>query len=451
MRKNEIYETEITGMTAEGTGVCRVENMAVFVPETAVGDRLRVRIVKVLRSYAFGIVEELLAPGAGRQSPDCPVCRQCGGCVLRHVDYPTELAYKARQVEDAFRRIGGLSPAFGAILGDVSRDGYRNKAQFPVTSVDGHLRCGFYARHSHRVVPCTDCRLQPESFGALLRSLLPLLERCGVTAYDEQTHTGELRHIYIRQGWHSGEMMLCLVVRKSLRKKIQAALPGLQADFPALVSIQESVNPDRTNVILGKTVSVLAGKPTITDTMCGIQVELSPLAFYQVNTRQAERLYAVAQEFAGLTGEEFVLDLYCGAGTIGLSMAAHVRKLIGVEIVPEAVENARKNAAASGVGNAEFFCGDAGTVAKQLAGQGSAPDVILLDPPRKGCPPETLEAVVSMQPERIVMISCDPATAARDCRRLSENAYAVRKVVPVDLFPGTGHVECVVLMSRDKA
>ena len=442
MQKNEIYETVITGMTAEGSGVCRVDGMAVFVPMTAVGDRLRVRIVKVLKSYAFGIIEDLHSPAEGRQEPDCPV--------FRHVSYETELQYKAQLVEDAFRRIGGLSPVFEPILGAESREGYRNKAQYPVTEQNGHLVCGFYARHSHRVVPFGGCLLQPAEFTALMDELLPFLERCGVTAYNEAAHTGELRHIYLRRGHHSGEMMLCLVVRTSIAKKVQPHLHELQTAFPALVSISESVNPERTNVILGKKVTLLAGKPAITDTMCGNTVELSPQSFYQVNTAQAERLYAVGQEFAALTGKELLLDLYCGAGTIGLSMASAVREVIGVEIVPEAVENAKANAERSGIGNASFFCGDAGSIADRLRNDGTRPDVIVLDPPRKGCDALTVESCAAMQPERIVMISCNPATAARDCKAFAERGYVTERVRAVDLFPGTAHVECVVLMSRKK-
>ncbi len=450
MQKNEIFKTEIIGMTAEGSGVCRIDGMAVFVPMTAVGDKLTVRIVKVLKSYAFGIIDKLLVPAEGRQEPDCPVFRQCGGCVFRHVTYEAELQYKAQVVEDAFRRIGGLYPEFEPIVGDTVRTGYRNKAQYPVTEQDGHLVCGFYARHSHRVVPFTECCLQPAAFTELLAVLLPFLESCGVTAYNEQRHTGELRHIYLRRGAHSGEMMLCLVVRMSICKKVQKKLDVLTAQFPALVSVAESINPDRTNVILGKTLHVLFGKGTITDTMCGNTVELSPMAFYQVNTEQAERLYAIGKEYAALTGKELLLDLYCGTGTIGLSMADAAAQVIGVEVIPEAVENARVNAMHSGVDNAVFYCGDAGEIAQRLCEQGIAPDVIVLDPPRKGCDSQTVQNCAAMMPERIVMISCNTATAARDCARFAELGYETVKVRAVDMFPGTAHVECVVLISRVK-
>ena len=450
MQKNEIYEAEITSMTNEGAGVCRVNGMAVFVPMTAVGDVLRVRIVKVLKNYAFGIIEELLTPGAGRTEPDCPVFRQCGGCCYRHVDYATEIAYKEQQVRDAFLRIGGLNPEFVPILAGKNRVHYRNKAQYPVAAQDGHLVCGFYAKHSHRVIPYTRCPLQPERFSELVEWLLPRLEVAGVTAYNEEQHTGELRHIYLRQGYHSGELMLCLVVRVSIRRKITVLLPALQTAFPELVSITENLNDQRTNVILGQQLAILAGKETITDVMCGNRIALSPLSFYQVNTAQAERLYAVAKEFAALQGIELLLDLYCGAGTIGLSMAREVRKVIGVEVIPEAVENAKENAARNAIVNTEFFCGDAGRIAAEFLVQGILPDVIVLDTPRKGCDNMTIQSVTGMQPDRIVMISCNPATAARDCKAFALLGYKTVLVRAVDLFGGTRHVECVVLMSREK-
>ncbi|MBQ8927192.1 MAG: 23S rRNA (uracil(1939)-C(5))-methyltransferase RlmD [Oscillospiraceae bacterium] len=450
MQKNEIYEAAVTGMTAEGSGVCRVEGIAVFVPQTAVGDVLRVRIVKVLKHHAFGIIEELLVPAPSRTEADCPVFRQCGGCVYRHMTYEAELAVKAQLVEDAFRRIGGLSPEFEPILAADSRCGYRNKAQYPVAEQDGQLVCGFYARHSHRVIPHTACALQPEIFTQILETLLPLLTRAGVQAYDERTHTGELRHLYLRRGYHSGQIMLCFVTRCSIRRKLSAPIEALRAQFPEIVSVMESVNPERTNVILGRHCTCLAGAERIEDTMCGIPVTLSPQSFYQVHTQQAERLYGIAEGYAALTGQEVLLDLYCGAGTIGLSMAHRTRRLIGAEIVPEAVENARENARCSGITNAQFLCGDAGEVAGQLADEALHPDVIVLDPPRKGCSPDTIAACLAMHPQRIVMISCNPATAARDAAAFAAQGYPVQKVRAADLFPGTAHVECVVLMSKDK-
>ncbi len=448
LKKNEIYQAEITGMTVEGSGVARIDGMAVFVPMTAIGDVLQVKIVKVLKHYAFGIIEQLLQPSSDRMEQDCPVFRQCGGCVFRHISYEAELRYKAQFVRDAFERIGKLSPEFEPILSDESRCGYRNKAQYPVAMQDGKLVCGFYARHSHRVIPHTDCKLQPKVFGEIMEKLLPAMQDAGISAYNEETGTGILRHVYLRRGYHSGEISLCFVVRKSIRRVIAPVIAMLGQAFPEITSITESVNPERTNVIMGKTVTLLGGSPVIRDTMCGLTVELSPQSFYQVNTAQAERLYAVGKEYAAFTGNEVLLDLYCGAGTIGLSMAGEVRELIGAEIIPEAVENAVENARRCSISNARFYCGDAGTIASRLQKEGLMPDVVVLDPPRKGCDTPTIEAVCAMRPSRVVMISCNPSTAARDAAAFEENGYTAQKVRAVDLFPGTSHVETVCLLSR---
>ncbi len=448
MKKNEIYQAEITGMTAEGSGVCRIEGMAVFVPMTAVGDVLRVKIVKILKHYAFGIIAELLVPAPGRTEPVCPAFRQCGGCAFQHVTYQTELEYKQNFVKDAFTRMARLNPVFEPILGCPSRYHYRNKAQYPVAEQNGRLVCGFYARHSHRVIPAAECCLQPGIFTEILNYLLPALESCHISAYDELSHTGELRHIYLRRGFHSGEIMLCLISRISVRKKIQSILPELHQRFPAVRSITESVNPEKTNVILGKNIALLSGQNFITDTMCGNKIRISPQSFYQVNTPQAEKLYAIAKEYAGFQKNETLLDLYCGAGTIGLSMADSVKALTGVEVIPEAVENAVRNAEANHITNAEFFCGDAGNLAETLLKKEFSPDVVILDPPRKGCDNLTIRSAVQMRPSRVIMISCNPATAARDAAKFSEQGYAAEKVKAVDLFPGTAHVEVVLLLSR---
>ncbi len=448
MKKNEIYQAEITGMTADGNGVCKVQGMAVFVPMTAVGDVLEVRIVKVLKHYAYGIIEKLLTPAKERTEPVCPVFRQCGGCVFQHVDYETELQYKENFVKDAFTRIGKLNPEFEPILGCESRYAYRNKAQYPIAEQDGKLICGFYAKHSHRVIPFKECHLQPEIFTKILNYLLPALEACHISAYNEEKHTGELRHIYLRRGFHSGEIMLCLITRISIQKKIKKILPEIQKNFPEIKSISESVNPDKTNVIMGKNVSVLMGATCITDTMCHCQIDISPQSFYQVNTEQAEKLYQLAKCYANLQGNEVVLDLYCGAGTIGLSMANAVKKLIGVEVVSSAVENARRNAEQNHISNAEFHCGDAGTITDTLLKQNLSPDVIILDPPRKGCDTITIQSVVKMNPSRIVMISCNPSTAARDAAAFQNSGYTVERVKAVDLFPATAHCECILLLSR---
>lgn len=448
LEKNQLFEAEITGLTSEGSGVCRVDGMAVFVPSTAVGDIIRVKIVKVLSSYAFGIVDEILAPSADRIEMDCPVCSKCGGCVYRHISYEAECLAKAAVVEDSFRRIGGLNPKFELFQGALEDSRYRNKAQYPLAVVEGKAVCGFYAPRSHRVIPVEDCPLQPEIFSEIIADVLKYINSRGISVYDEKTNTGHLRHIYLRKGAHSGEIMLCLVSRKDITRELKELVKSLTEIYPQIVSVVLNINPDKTNVILGKKCITLFGSETISDVMCGNKVEISPLSFYQVNTVQAERLYAKALEYAAPTKESVIADLYCGAGTIGLSMAGKAGKIVGVEIIPQAVENAKKNAAANNISNAQFYCGDAGEVFSKLRKQGCSPDIIVLDPPRKGCSEETLQMVCDANPEKIVMISCNPSTAARDAKILSQNGYSVEKVCGFDLFPRTKHVECVVLLTR---
>lgn len=448
LQKNEIYEAEIQDLTIEGSGVCRIDNMAVFVPGTVIGDRIRVKIVKVLKSYAFGIVDTLLQESSDRIAPACSL-KQCGGCAFQHVTYEAELRVKEKTVRDAFTRIGKLSPKFLPILGGTQRTRYRNKAQYPFAlDREGKPVLGFFARRSHRVIPVEDCLLQPKQFSEIAKVVLKFVRENHICIYDETTGKGDLRHLYLRCGQHSGEIMVCFIVRVPIRQKLEPLVQVLTARFSDVCCICMNCNPKKTNVILGDQTETLWGSNTITDTMCGVTVDISPESFYQVNTLQAERLYGVAKDFAQLTGTQRLLDLYCGAGTIGLFMADRARELVGVEIVPEAVENAKKNARRADVNNAKFYCGDVGTIAAKLVQQGESPDVIVVDPPRKGCDSTTIQAMVQMQPKRIVMVSCNPATAARDCTALDGLGYRVQLVQPVDLFPGTGHVETVCLLSR---
>jgi len=451
LKKNQIVELEITDITSDGNGVGRYESMAVFVPETAVGDLLRVKIVKVLKSYCFGIVDEIISPSPDRVHTDCPHFPKCGGCSFRHISYESEAKLKEKFVYDAFTRIGKIQTEFMPVLSCEASDRYRNKAQYPVGISDEGNICGFYAKRSHRIMSGYDCRLLPENFGRISEFITEYTNKNNIRGYDEKNGSGVLRHIFIRQGYHSKELMICFVVKKDIAQRLMPLCERLKEKFEETKSIVMNINPDNTNVILGKRTVNLYGNGCISDTMCGNVIDIAPEAFYQVNTNQAERLYAQATEFAEFKGDELLLDLYCGAGTIGLSMADRVKKLVGVEIIPQAVENAKKNAEINGVENAEFICADAGMAAKQLAKKGLKPDVVVLDPPRKGCDADTLEAVVSMSPQKIVMISCNPATAARDCGVLCEKGYKAQKVRAVDLFPRTTHVECVVLMSRNKA
>lgn len=449
LEKNQCFTAEITDLTAEGSGVCRIDNMAVFVPATAVGDVIKLKIVKVLKNYAFGIAEEIITPSEDRISPDCAVSKKCGGCVFRHISYEAECKVKDGIVKNAFTRIGGLSPEFEDFMGCDETSRYRNKAQYPLAySTGGKAVSGFYAPRSHRVVPIDDCALQPEIFSEIIETVLGFINENKLPLYNEEQHTGLIRHIYIRKGAHSGEIMLCLVVRKDISDKLMPLCSVISEKFDNVKSIVMNINPDKTNVILGKKCMTLFGSDCISDTMCGNEIEISPLSFYQVNTVQAEKLYAKALEYASPDSNSVIADLYCGAGTIGLSMARSARKIIGVEIIPQAIENARKNALRNSIGNAEFHCGDAGKVFDQLRKDGCSPDIIIVDPPRKGCSEDALEVITDAAPEKIVMISCNPATAARDAKWLSEHGYNAVKVCGVDMFPRTGHVECVVLIER---
>lgn len=452
IKKNDIITLEITDITAEGNGVGHYEGMAVFIPSAAAGDTVKCRIVKVLKSYCFGIIEEIIAPSPCRYDRGCQVKKSCGGCLFRHISYEAEKSFKENIVKNAFLRLGKFSEddfIMESILGCVETDKYRNKAQYPVAAdKDGKAVCGFFAQRSHRVIPCTDCMLQPDVFGEILRFCLEYINKNGVAPYDEANGTGLLRHIYLRRGYHSGEIMVCFVASKEDKRAFMPLAQQLTDKFEDVCSVILNINSKNTNVIMGQRCITLMGKDTITDIMCDNKIEISPLSFYQVNTAQAEKLYAVAAEYAELTGSEDVLDLYCGAGTIGLSMAHKARHITGAEIIPQAVENAKRNAAANGIENADFICADAGQAAKHFADSGRTPDVIITDPPRKGCDSLTLDSIIKMSPKKIVMVSCNPATAARDCRYLADRGYTLNKIRAVDLFPATGHVECVVLMTK---
>lgn len=449
MKKNDIVKLEITGITSEGNGVGRADNgIAVFVPFTAVGDIINTRIVKVNKNFCYGIIEDIINPSDKRCESDCEVFSKCGGCSFRHMSYESELRAKQLFVSDAFRRIGGLSVDFEEIVGCDKIDFYRNKAQYPVAVQDGKAVCGFYSKRSHRVVPFTACRLQPEIFREIADFITSSINKNNIPAYDEKTGKGILRHIYIRQGYHTSEIMLCLVVNTHKTGILKKIAESAAEKFPDIKTVLANINTQNTNVIMGDKTDILYGDGTITDIMCGNKIILSEHSFYQINTPQAERLYGIAKEYANLSGNECILDLYCGAGTIGLSMADKISCLYGVEIVPQAIENAKQNAILNNIQNAEFICGDAGKTALKLAESGKKPDVIFLDPARKGCDDITLKSVNDMSPEKIVMISCNPATCARDVRILSDMGYRIEKARAVDMFPRTVHVECVVLLTK---
>ena len=453
LQKNQILTLRIERLSSDGSGVAHsADGEAVFVPGTAPGDEARVRIVKDCGRYAFGILDELLTPSPDRVSVDCPVAGPCGGCSLRHLDYAAELRAKQESVLDAFRRIGGLEVPVLDILPSPDADRYRNKVQFPVGIDKNGVPCiGFYAGRTHRIVPCPDCKLQPSVLNEIGNALCAFFAQQGIRPYDEQSGKGLVRHIFLRRGAHSGQIMVCLVCTRAKLPHAEQLCTALRGQFPAISTILLNVNAKSTNVILGSENHILYGPGYIEDTLCGVPVRLGPLSFYQVNTLAAERLYGVAAQYAQPTPDDTLLDLYCGMGTIGLSMAEQCRELIGVEIVPEAIESAKANAARMGeavAAKSRFFCADAGQAATQLAAEGLHPDIVMLDPPRKGCDEATLSAVVRMAPHRVVYVSCNPATAARDAAWLEKNGYHTEKVQPVDLFPRTKHCECVLLMSK---
>lgn len=450
MDKNEIINLSITSLSSDGSGVGHHGGMAVFVPYTAPGDKAQVKIVKVRKNCAFGRIEQLLTPSPDRIAPECPVFGKCGGCSYRHLSYGAELRAKEQMVADAMQRIGKIDLEPEPILGAEQPDGYRNKAQYPVSQADGKLLMGFYAPRSHRVIDCRTCRLQPKEFDTALSVFDAYIRTYHVSCYDERTGRGLLRHIYLRRAEATGEMMACAVINGQSLPHSDVLVQLLRRAVPGLKSVCLNINRDRTNVILGNVCKTIWGGSYITDVLCGNRIRISPLSFYQVNRTQAERLYGKVLDYLSPHGTETVLDLYCGAGTIGLSLARHVRQVIGAEIIEQAVSDARVNAEINGIQNARFLCADAGEAAARLEREGIRPDAIVVDPPRKGCSEELLRIITSMRPDKLIYVSCDPATLARDCARLAADGWRVNTYTPVDLFPRTAHCETVALLKKQR-
>ena len=451
LKKNDEITLEITALTSQGSGVGRFNSLAVFVEGTAPGDVILAHIILVKSSYAVGIIKKIIKPSKHRIVCDCGVASSCGGCSYRHIDYGEELEIKKRRVADAFERIGGIDTPVKEILSGKSTSRYRNKAQYPIAlTPDGKTLIGFYAKKSHRVVDCRDCLLQPKEFEKILRVIERWAAENGITVYDEKTKKGLLRHIYIRKGFKSGQIMVCLVSTSRIVPKIEKLVYVLLAENENIKSIVLNVNSEDTNVVLSKDCFTVWGSDYIEDELCSLRFRISPLSFFQVNPEGAEILYKKAAEYAALTGKETLLDLYCGTGTIGLSMAKNAKRVIGVEIIPQAIENAKENARLNGIDNTEFFCDDASGAAKRISESGTKIDVIVLDPPRKGCSRDVIEAAVKMNPKRIVYVSCDPATLARDCAVFKAEGYETSKITAVDMFPRTAHTETVCLLSKVK-
>ena len=440
LRKNEFYEAEIGGFTSEGAGVCRIGGRAVFVPKTLPGERWRIRIVKVNRSVVWGRGEELLVPSPHRVQPVCPLAGRCGGCALQHMDYETELAFKLKKVNDALRRIGNLPIRAEVIHGADTQESYRNKAIY--NFAPGPV-CGFYRARSHEVLQTSRCILQPASFDRAAQALKNWMIENDIPAYDEASHKGTVRHFFLRSG--TDGLLACIVSAEDIPDD---AAQALTKACPELTGVLLCRNDRPGNTVLTGDIRVLWGESTVRQRLCGAGFEISVPTFFQVNTAQAETLYRIAERFADPAGKT-VVDLYCGAGTIGQSIARDALRLIGNDIVPSAVENARRNAVINGMENTEYLCMDASEAAAKFAASGIRPDVVITDPPRRGMDETVIGAIAEMLPERIVYVSCDPATLARDLKRLTAFGYTAEHCEAVDMFPRTCHVETVCLLSRE--
>ena len=444
LEKNQLHTVTITGYSAEGMGITRVEQQVVFVHGAVRGETCVIRILKVLKNVAFARVEEIVERSENRVESDCPNFPACGGCDFRHLTYSEELEAKRMRVQDALQRIGGADIEVTEILGSEETTRYRNKSQFPISTTG---KVGFYRARSHDVIPTTDCLLLPPQAGAIAKAVEEYMQECSVSAYDEKSGKGLLRHIYVRTNCEGAALVSLIVNGKKLPHE-DKLVERVRAACADTVGVVLNINTKDTNVILGDHYRTLWGEDTLMDTLCGLSFRLSIPSFYQVNRPQAQRLYAKAVELAQLNGSETVLDLYCGAGTITLAMADKAGKVIGAEIVPEAIENAKENAARNGIENAEFFCGDAGDIAAKLARDKLRPNVVVVDPPRKGLSEEVVAAIAKMLPDRVVYVSCDCATLARDVKRFAEVGYEIKTAAAVDMFPRTCHVETVALLDR---
>ena len=445
LEKGSIYTAVIDGYSSEGLGIARVNGAVVFVPHAVRGEEIDLRITKVMKTSCAGEIVKIHNPSPERMEPECPYAGKCGGCAYRHLTYPEELWAKRQRVQDALTRIGGLDLTVEEILGAKNPEHYRNKSQYPV-GADGSI--GFFQARTHKVVPIRRCLIQTEAADRTAQAVGEWMRRYKISAYDETTGKGLVRHVCVRVN-RKGESLCCVVVNGNKVPREPELAAYVTAAVPHTVGVLLNSNTRRGNVVLGDKYRTLFGRNYLMDTLCGLEFKLSMPSFYQVNRDQAEVLYGKALEFAGLTGNETVLDLYCGIGTITLCLAKAAKRVIGAEIVPPAIRDAKENALRNGIENAEFFCGDAADIAAKLEAEGLRPDVVTVDPPRKGLAPEVIASVAAMGPEKVVYVSCDPATLGRDVKIFREFGYEAKRAAAVDMFPGTAHVETVVLLSRE--
>lgn len=450
VEKNKHYKIQITGVSSDGNGVGNVDGFTVFVPMTVTGDVVEIVVVKVLSKYAIGRLLELITPSRMRQTPQCPVFKRCGGCHLQHIRYENQLEIKRGFIEAAMERIGGFHGfKCDSIIGMNTPERYRNKCIFPIgTDRNGEIISGFYAQRSHDIIPIDDCMVGIPENEKIVDALKAYMKDNEVEPYDESTHSGLVRRVFIRDARTSGEIMVVISVNgKSIPQK-QQLIDRLLNVSDKIVSIYININEKQTNNVLGETNKLIYGKTEIEDTLCGIKFKISPNSFYQINPQMTEKLYGKALEYADIEDTDTVLDVYCGIGTISLAAAKFAKYVVGVEIVEQAINNAKENAKNNDINNVDFYVDSAETAVPRLISEGMKPDIVILDPPRKGSDEKTLAAIVNAQPKRIVYVSCNASTLARDAKFLAESGYVPSAVTGVDMFPHTHHVETVCLMSK---
>ncbi|SEQ18268.1 23S rRNA (uracil(1939)-C(5))-methyltransferase RlmD [Butyrivibrio sp. TB] len=469
-KKDDLLTVEITDIGNDGEGIGKIDGYTLFIKDAVIGDKVKAKIMKAKKNYAYAHLEEVITPSKDRVKPRCPIARQCGGCQIQNMSYESQLKFKQSKVRNNIVRLGGfdekeIDSIMEPIIGMDDPFKYRNKAQFPVgKDKNGKIVTGFYAGHSHNIIPNTDCIIGVPDNKEILEIIIAHMEKNHIEPYDEVTGKGLVRHILIRKGFVSGQLMVCLVINyknknntESIYIKNQDELISKLSSIDGMTSISVSINIEKTNVIMGTEIHTIWGQDTIKDTLCGLEFNISPLSFYQVNPVQTEKLYGQAIEYAGLTGNETVWDLYCGIGTITLSMSKKAKQVYGVEIIPQAIDDANDNAARNNISNAKFYVGKAEEVLpdfyekeseKDSSSNALHPDVIVVDPPRKGCDQMCLDTMLKMAPNRIVYVSCDSATLARDLRILCDGGYKLEHVRPCDMFPMSVHVETVCLLSK---
>ncbi|MBR3887751.1 MAG: 23S rRNA (uracil(1939)-C(5))-methyltransferase RlmD [Clostridia bacterium] len=443
IQKNEEYIVDIIDMGYEGEGIAKIEGYTLFVKGAITGEKVKVKVLKANKDFGFAKLLEVIEKSPKRVEPVCPVFEKCGGCELQHLDYDAQLEHKTNMVKNTLRKSLGYEVNVEDAIGMCIPYNYRNKTQYPVMND----KIGFYASRTHAIIENEGCYIQNKYSDKLAKSTFEILKKNGNTTYNEETKKGNLRHIVTRVGANTDEVMLMIITKENKIKNSENFVKEVVDKYPEVTTIVQNINEKDGNVILGKKCVVLHGNGYIEDSIEGIRFKISPLSFYQVNPTQTAQLYSVAKEYAELTGEENVFDLYCGIGTIGLFVADKAKSVYGVEIVPEAIEDAKENAKLNGITNAEFICGKAEEVIPQKYAEGKTADVVFVDPPRKGCDEKLLETLKEMQAKKIVYVSCNPATLARDLKYLTDNRYEVKKVQPVDMFPHTSHVESVTLLS----